>query len=94
MNPVANYLETAGLTQAEFAARVGCHPSRISHLVTGIKKPSPEISIAIESAAEGAIRCEDLLPELHWMRHEGRVTGYFVPAAAPAADAAPTDQAA
>lgn len=39
---------------------------------------------AIETATAGAVRCEDLRPDVTWQRaDDGTVTGYVVPVSAP-----------
>lgn len=80
MNLLAQYLFDQKTTQAEFASRVGCHPSRISHLVNG-EKPTPEMAMSIETATGGQLRCEQLCDSVVWKRDRtGQLTGYFVPA--------------
>lgn len=79
MKLLSEYLRDHNLTQAEFAGDVGCHPSRISHLVNG-DKPTPDMAISIEKATAGELRCEDLCDSVIWQRDgDGNVTGYLVP---------------
>lgn len=79
MKLLTRYLRKHRLTQAALAERVGCHPSRISHLVNGVK-PTPEMAMALERGTDGALKCEQLCGAVHWHRTEdGRVSGYTVP---------------
>lgn len=45
------------------------------------RRASTDLAQAIEAATGGEVRCDDVRPDLQWMRGaDGRVTGYFVPA--------------
>jgi transcriptional regulator with XRE-family HTH domain len=55
---LADYLKNAGLTQAEFAARIGCIQSDVARYLAG-RKPREEVMHAIFKATKGAVRADD-----------------------------------
>ena len=46
---LADYLETRGMSQAEFARRCGCSPKLISDIVAGVAPVSLETALQFES---------------------------------------------
>lgn len=56
---LAAYLEEAGITQADFAPRVGVTQGALSKMVRGLIKPSLETAIAIKRETNGAIVPEE-----------------------------------
>lgn len=64
-------------TQAAFAAAVGVKSPSVSEWM---RRGVPlERCREVEAATSGAVRCEDLRPDVDWTRDDqGRVTGYHV----------------
>jgi len=60
-NKLATYLRANGITQADFAPRIGITQGALSKLCNG-GGASPETAIAIERATDGAVRASDLKP--------------------------------
>jgi DNA-binding transcriptional regulator YdaS (Cro superfamily) len=61
---ISTYIRQAGLTQQEFADRVGCTQGAVSQWLMGKNKPSPKRAIDIERATDGAVTAEELCPEV------------------------------
>lgn len=59
-----DYLQTAGLTQAEFASRLGVTAGTVSQWLTGELTISAKRARDIERVTGGAIRRADLRPDL------------------------------
>ncbi|MDY4297539.1 MULTISPECIES: YdaS family helix-turn-helix protein [unclassified Xanthomonas] len=60
--------------QSRFAAAIGVSPQAVApYFKRGL---SPERCPAAEKAT--GVRCEELRPDLHWIRKRGRVIGYTV----------------
>ncbi|WP_411051968.1 helix-turn-helix domain-containing protein [Tritonibacter sp. SIMBA_163] len=53
---LSEYLNKTGITQSEFAARVGVTQGVISRLSTGHKQPGLALAIRIEFATNGAVK--------------------------------------
>lgn len=82
-----NPIDLAGGT-AEVARLCGVSSQAVSQWRSKGAIP-PDRCPAIESATGGAVRCEDLLPDVTWQRDDaGNVTGYVVPVAFAEAKAA------
>ncbi len=60
MEKLKQYLESEGLKQQEFAAKVGVNPSTICRLLDGAE-PRVTLAVRIEKATKGKVRCEDWL---------------------------------
>jgi transcriptional regulator with XRE-family HTH domain len=61
------YLELARLTDAEFAAKVGCDRSTITRIRNGTTKPTPTLMQEIARETKGAVLPNDYfdgLPEV------------------------------
>ena len=56
------YLETAGLTQAEFASRIGTTHATISRLIAGKFLPSLKLAVAIERASGDIVKANSWVP--------------------------------
>lgn len=71
---------------AGLAAKAGCSAHVLYLIGLGHKTPSLELAFKIADATNGAVRAEDLRPDVDWQRDvSGRVTGYQVQFVAPAA---------
>lgn len=57
---LGEYLRKTGITQAEFASRLGVKQSQISRIVRGARTPS--LPLAIRIAREAGIPVESLVP--------------------------------
>jgi DNA-binding transcriptional regulator YdaS (Cro superfamily) len=60
-NKLASYLKANGITQADFAPRVGITQGALSKLCNG-GGASPETALAIERVTDGAVKVTDLKP--------------------------------
>lgn len=56
------YLKTAGLTQTEFAVRVGTTHATISRLITGASLPSLKMATRIERVSGGMVKANSWVP--------------------------------
>lgn len=52
--------------QVKLAAAIGCQQSTVSGACTGRKRFSARCCIEIERLTKGAVRCEDLRPDIDW----------------------------
>lgn len=59
------YLKKHGITQKQFAARLGCSQSLVSQWITGETEMTGERAIKIERVTNREVRRQDLLPELY-----------------------------
>lgn len=59
------YLKKHGITQREFADRIGCSQSLVSQWITGETKLTGEWAVKIERETEREVLRQDLLPELY-----------------------------
>ena len=48
------------------AEQVGTSPAYMSQIANGHRRASGEMAIAIEKATNGAVRCEDIRPDIDW----------------------------
>ena len=55
-----------GITGIEFAKKIGVPPALISQWRTGARQVPAERCLDIEAATNGAVRCEDLRPDVPW----------------------------
>ena len=55
MSTLAEFLKREGLTQPQFAAKVGCSQTMISRLCQGRRGPGLRLATAIERATGGAV---------------------------------------
>lgn len=58
------YLRTHGITQKEFAGRLGCSQGLVSQWITGETKMTNAWALKIERATKREVNRQDLLPEL------------------------------
>ncbi len=58
------YIESKGITQREFALRLGVHYIYIYKICAGLRRPSPEMATKIEQVTDGQVlEMESLYPE-------------------------------
>ena len=55
MEQLASYLAQAGLTQAQFAERIGCTQSHVAHMLAGRRTPKTGLALVIERETGGAV---------------------------------------
>jgi DNA-binding transcriptional regulator YdaS (Cro superfamily) len=55
------YTETAKVRQKDLAARVGCRQPTISQILTGTRRPSPDLALRIQRATGGKVTVMELL---------------------------------
>jgi DNA-binding transcriptional regulator YdaS (Cro superfamily) len=60
-----HYLEPRGRVN-DLAALIGAPSALVSQWKTGVRKVPAERCPAIERATGGAVRCEDLRPDVDW----------------------------
>lgn len=66
---------------ANVARHCGVTSQAVSQWMSSGHIPVERVA-GLEAASGGKVRAEDVRPDVHWMRANGRVTGYFVPLAA------------
>lgn len=72
MNPSLQAAIAKVGTQAALAAKIGVTQGAVSSWLSG-RKPIPvERCPLIETATDGAVTCEQLLPDVPWCRIDGR----------------------
>jgi DNA-binding transcriptional regulator YdaS (Cro superfamily) len=59
------YAATRGAA-AQLARALGVSSATVSFWISGDKQVPAERCMAIEAATDGAVRCEDLRPDLQW----------------------------
>ncbi|WP_374697308.1 helix-turn-helix domain-containing protein [Alcaligenes nematophilus] len=62
MNPIAHYLDTTGLTQAEFARRIGVSQSQVYQFLNDIRPVSEKMCVRIEEKTNGMLGRKQLRP--------------------------------
>jgi DNA-binding transcriptional regulator YdaS (Cro superfamily) len=62
MSPITSYLSSAGITQLEFAKRIGVSQSMVYQMIVGIRPVSEKTCVRIETATNGAVSRRDLRP--------------------------------
>ena len=60
-----SYLKKHGLTQREFADKIGCSQSLVSQWISGETKITGRWAVVIERETERDVKRQDLLPELY-----------------------------
>lgn len=71
-------IDAAG-SQVAVARACGVSKGLISHWVNDVAPIHPVHFPAIESATGGRVTCEEMRPDLHWIRDNGIVVGYITP---------------
>lgn len=59
-----DYIKIHG--RGDLAANIDTSPAYLSQLAHGYRRPSAELAITIERFTKGAVRCEDLRPDVDW----------------------------
>lgn len=67
---IDEYLKSSGLTQAQFAERVGCTQGLVSQWINGETTVTVERAKAIEAATDGAVAKHELRPDV-WEAPQG-----------------------
>lgn len=65
MNAIEHAAAAAG-GQASLATLLGVSPSAVNQWIKGLRQVPAERCPEIESATSGAVRCEDLRPDVNW----------------------------
>jgi len=65
MKILDSYLKKNGITQREFAERLGCSQSLISQWINGDVEMTGKWAVAIERETDREVRRQHLLPELY-----------------------------
>ena len=65
MNAISKAIECLG-SQDQLAKAVDLTQSAISFYATGQKRPSAEVAIRIEAATNGAVKAEEIRPDIPW----------------------------
>lgn len=60
------YLQTSGIKQTDLAKQVGVLGVLIHQWANGKRRVPAEHCPAIERATDGAVRCEELRPDVDW----------------------------
>jgi len=61
---LSKYLEST--SASDLASTVGISNAYLSQIKSGVRKASSQVCISIERATSGAVRCEDLRPDVDW----------------------------
>lgn len=75
----------AALISGDTAARdriaqsAGTSGEYLYQVAAGRRRASAEVAMAIEAATDGAATCDQVRPDLHWVRDNGIVVGYITP---------------
>ncbi len=59
--------------QVDLARKLGVTQGAVHQWAVGLSRPSAERCIQIEKATAGAVRCEDLRPDVDWAYLRGKV---------------------
>lgn len=54
------------MARDDFARRCGTSPDYLLQIGYGNRKPKAALAVAIERESAGAVRCEQLLPDVDW----------------------------
>lgn len=65
LKPIAMACEVLG-SQAALAAVIGRSPSMVNQMIKGVRPIPAEHCPLIERATRGAVRCEQLRPDVDW----------------------------
>ncbi|MDD2728192.1 helix-turn-helix domain-containing protein [Malikia sp.] len=68
--------------QVDLARQLGVTQGAVHQWAVGLSRPSAERSIQIEKATAGAVRCEDLRPDVDWAYLRGTTPTPQAPATA------------
>ena len=68
-HPLKAYLFTHGMTQVDFATRIGTAQERVSECMSGIKLPTMRFMIAVARETKGTVMPNDWLPA-GWKKRE------------------------
>ena len=73
--------------QVDLARKLGVTQGAVHQWAVGLSRPSAERCIQIEKATAGAVRCEDLRPDVDWAYLRGKAvivmaTGHDIETAA------------
>lgn len=61
------YLKTIGKSRwAAFAKSCGTSSGYLEQVAGGHRRAGPELAVSIERESKGAVRCEDLRPDVDW----------------------------
>ena len=61
---IPTYLKRNNIRASAFARMIGVSRGHVSAMISGIRRPSPLLAIRIECKTGGAIKREDLRPDL------------------------------
>lgn len=59
------YLKKHGISQQDFAKRIGCSQSLVSQWLSGATQMTGRWAIEVERLTEGEVKRQQLLPELY-----------------------------
>ena len=60
------YMNLEGVQPTRLASMLGVAPAYLYQMATGIRSIAPARAIEIEKATAGAVRCEELRPDVDW----------------------------
>ncbi|MCG8393345.1 MAG: helix-turn-helix domain-containing protein [Pseudomonadales bacterium] len=64
MNPIKEAISVLGVTQKEFAERLGVSAPFISQIASGLRRVPPELCQDIEDMTGGKVTCQALRPDV------------------------------
>lgn len=62
---LAKFLQSTGMTQSEFARRLGITQGRVSQWASGNGRPAPHRLAAIRRITKNKVTHRDFYPEIH-----------------------------
>lgn len=60
------YMNLEGVRPTRLALVLGVAPAYLYQMATGVRSIAPDRAIEIEKATAGAVRCEELRPDVDW----------------------------
>jgi len=61
MHPIQKYCKNNGKTLKEFSRLIKISAPYVTQIISGLRRPSPDLALKIEKATGGMVKKEDLL---------------------------------
>jgi len=58
---ISDYIKQEGISQAEFARRIGVDRSTVTLWIQGLRRPASDMALHIEQVTDGSIHHDELL---------------------------------
>ena len=63
-----DYLQSSGVSQSSIAFAIGAHSPDVSRWAAGLRAVPNERCAAIEQLTAGVVTCEEMRPDIAWVR--------------------------